>query len=32
VDSFTPAGGKLTLFDGLILTIGINGCEPGGNE
>ena len=28
----TPAGGKVTLFDGLIFTIGIKGYDPGGNE
>jgi len=28
----TPAGGNVTLLDGLIFTIGINGYEPGGNE
>lgn len=32
VDSLTPAGGKVTLFEGLIFTIGMNGCEPGGKE
>jgi hypothetical protein len=28
----TPAGGKVTLFDGLIFTIGMKGYDPGGNE
>lgn len=30
--SFTPAGGKVILFEGASFTIGMNGWEPGGNE